>query len=156
MNCVMIMCRWRYGKRHRHWWHTTSVRWVHIIAVVAHQSHLPSAANLTNTRRRNDGGIIVRTMTRKTTARTVTMWCSGASGACWGAEIAKLCDRSHLCDLVCWSQLQTVHWNGCVAPWTDGVQMNRQLCTFGAMTGRSLLARCHGIQLPWDTGFLWN
>ena len=86
------MCRWRYGKRHRHWWHTTSVRWVHIIAVVARQSHPPTAANLTNTRRRNDGGIIVRTMTRKTTARTVTIWCSGA---CCGAEIAKLCDRSH-------------------------------------------------------------
>jgi hypothetical protein len=57
--------------------------------MVAHQSHPPSAANLTNTRRRNDGGIIVRTMTRKMTVRTVTMWCSGASGACCGAEIAK-------------------------------------------------------------------
>ena len=30
--------------------------------------------------------------------------------------------------------------------------MNRQWCTFGAMTGRSLLARCHGIQLPLVTG----
>ncbi|KAK2185740.1 hypothetical protein NP493_225g03033 [Ridgeia piscesae] len=35
-------------------------------------------------------------MTRKTTARTVTMWCSSASGACCGAEITRLCDRCRL------------------------------------------------------------